>query len=352
MADRKKVGQGLMEALGMLMPEPVKRGAKAAIDLMDEAARREVRDEKGNRILSAVSNYSIFSPKYREELEKIKGITLGGTPGEFLGAYATRLLTDVGSDSSRHIYWRYNHPMAIADAVIEKVAGESYRDLDPTRRAALGLAVGGPMAVSLGNLDITNPGEAFRAKGFAQSYAEPGSDDRRQTAQPGIELAERVVLGRQGRPLKYETAKQDIPDLTKERYSNYMRNYYQDKGVTGMGLVKFTSENLEGVPEARIVGFPIGLQAVGAGVGGATALRHAMKTMPKDRTIVNRPSQKGKPAETEVKTTPAPGATRRSLAITAAGSAVGLAAGALMNKLIAEANRPKLEELSDYQAGM
>jgi hypothetical protein len=77
-----------------------------------------------------------------------------------------------------------------------------------------------------------------------------------------------------------------------------------------------------------------------------------MKTMPKDRTIVNRPSQKGKPAETEVKTTPAPGATRRSLAITAAGSAVGLAAGALMNKLIAEANRPKLEELSDYQAGM
>ena len=352
MTERKRVGQGLMEVLGMILPDSFKRGAKAAIDLMDEAARREVRDEQGNRILSSVSNYSIFSPKFLKELNQVKGITPGNTPGEFLGAYATRILTDVGSDSSRHIYWRYNHPMAIADAVVEKVAGSPYRNLDPTRKAALGLAVGGPMAVSLGNLDITNPGEAFRAKGFAQSYAEPGSDDRRQTAQPGIELAERVILGRQGRPLKYETAKQDIPDLTKERYSNYMRNYYQDKGITGMGLVKFTPENLEGVPEARIVGFPIGLQAVGAGVGGAAALRYAMKTMPQERKFINTPGQKGKPSVTEVKTTAAPGATRRSLGITAAGSAVGLAAGALMNKLIAQANRPKMEALDDYQQEM
>ena len=352
MTERKRVGQGLMQTLGMIMPDSFKRGAKAAIDLMDEASRREVRDEQGNRVLSSVSNYSLFGPGFIKELDQIKGITPGNKPGEFLGAYATRLLTDIGTDSTRHLYWRYNHPMAIADSIVEQMAGGPYKSLDPTRRATLGLAVGAPMAVSLGNLDITNLGEAFRAKGFAQSYAEPGSDDRRKTGQPGLELVERVVLGRQGRPLKYETAKQDIPDLTKQRYSNYMRNYYQDKGLLGLGLAKFTPENLEGVPEARIVGFPIGLQAVGAGVGGAVALRHAMKTMPQERKFINRPGRKGKPSVTEIKTTAAPGATRRSFGITAAGSAVGLTAGALMNKLIAQANRPRLEELNDYQQEM
>ena len=41
-------------------------------------------------------------------------------------------------------------------------------------------------------------------------------------------------LGRRGRPLKYETAKQDIPDLTPERYSNVMRTQYQDRGLLGL----------------------------------------------------------------------------------------------------------------------
>ena len=82
MTERKRVGQGLMQMLGMIMPDSVKRGAKAAVDLMDEASRREVRDEQGNRILSSVSNYSIFSPKFIKELNQVKGITPLGAPGE------------------------------------------------------------------------------------------------------------------------------------------------------------------------------------------------------------------------------------------------------------------------------
>ena len=70
--------------------------------------------------------------------------------------------------------------------------------------------------------------------------------------------------------------KQDIPSLTKERYANYMNYLYNDKGPLGIGVVKGTMENLEGVPEARIVGFPVGLQAAGALVGGAVATRGAL----------------------------------------------------------------------------
>jgi len=166
-----------------------KEGAKVGIDVMKDA-----QDQGPYR-------YSLFSKQYPQDLSN-RGVTLQETPGKFLGAYAARVLTDIGTDSSRHIYWRYNHPMAIADKVVEKIAGEPYTQLGPTQKAAIGLAVGAPVSASLGIYDITNPGELFRQKGFAQSYAEQGSEDRRESAQPGLELAERMVLGRQGNPIK------------------------------------------------------------------------------------------------------------------------------------------------------
>ena len=78
-----------------------------------------------------------------------------------------------------------------------------------------------------------------------------------------MELFDRLFLGRRGRPLKYETAKADIPSLTPERYGKAMRSQYQDRGVLGLGLLKATDENLQGEPEVKVVGFPVGLQAVG-----------------------------------------------------------------------------------------
>ncbi len=337
--------QDVLGGIGNLFPEKVKQGFQAGVDIMSPQARAELRDEKGNRVLSSIANYSTVSPGFKKELAKVKGITLREKPQEFLGAYAARLLTDVGTDSTRHMYWRYNHPMAIADAIVEKAAGPVYQELNPTQKAAVGLTIGVPAASSLGVFDITNPGELFRPKGFAQSYAEQGSEDRRETGQPGLELVERIFLGRQGRPLKYETAKEDIPSLTPERYSRYMKNYYQDKGVTGLGLVKFTPENLQGEPEARIVNFPIGLQSVGAVAGGATALRGALKSQP--------------PVITEMKGTQeikrrVPGATRRAAGITLAGSLAGTLAGNLTNKAIASLNNnpERLPDTLEYQPGM
>ena len=54
----------------------------------------------------------------------------------------------------------------------------------------------------------------------------------RETTQPVPELFERFFLGRTGRPLAYEEAQKDIPSLTPERYGNYLRTYYQDKGFS------------------------------------------------------------------------------------------------------------------------
>ena len=304
--------------LSSLVPAPIKRGFNTGVDVMTAAA--QAAKEKG-----VGQGYSVFSSEYPQALAQ-QGVTIREKPTEFLGAYAARLLTDVGTDSSRHVYWRYNHPMALADAVVEKVAGKAYTDLDPTQKATIGLAVGVPVAASLGTFDLTNPGELFRPKGYAQSYAEVGSEDRRQTDQPGLEVIERMVLGRQGRPLKYETAKQDIPNLTPESYGRVMQDYYQDKGVGGLGLLKFTGENIQGVPEARIVGFPVGLQAAGALAGGATAMRQALKN----------------PARS----------TAAKAGITLAGSLAGGLVGNAINQVIAKANRPTLPTVAEYEQSM
>jgi len=216
---------------------------------------------------------------------KKEGIGLD-TPVQLAGAMGARLLTDLGTDSTRQMYWRYNHPMAISEKIAEQIVGEGIQSYSPTQRAAIGLAsVGLPVGASLGTFDATNLSEYGRPKGFAQSYAEQGSEDRRETGQLAPELVDRFVLGRQGRPLKYETAKQDIPNLTKERYANYMNYLYNDKGPLGIGVVKGTMENLEGVPEARIVGFPVGLQAAGALVGGAAATRGALGLTTGEETV-------------------------------------------------------------------
>ena len=199
------------------------------------------------------------------------------TPAEFVGAYAARLATDIGKDGTRQFYWRYNHPLAIAEKAVEQAVPQLAEVSSPLKKAALTGGIGGVTAASLGTFDVTNPGELFRPKGYAQTYAEKGSEDRRKTAEPGMELFDRFFLGRRGRPLKYETAKADIPNLTPERYGKAMRSQYQDRGVLGLGLIKATDENLKGEPELKVVGFPVGLQAVGAVGGGATALRQELK---------------------------------------------------------------------------
>ena len=303
--------------------------------------------QKAEDIMSARQDYrhSVIDPEFYKNVKQgyqgpdrsVKGnkkVNIKGTEnvGEFLGAYAARVSTDILSDGTRQFYWRYNHPLAIGQKIVEQAVPQLGDIKSPVQRALVTGAVGAPTAASLGIFDVTNPGELFRPKGYSQSYAEKGSQDRRKTAEPGMELFERFFLGRRGRPLKYETAKKDIPDLTPERYGQAMRSQYQDRGVLGLGLLKGTTANIEGYPEIRVVGFPVGLQAVGATAGGIAGL----KTAASQNLLTNRGSKTQR---------------LKAAGMTLAGALGGAATGKTLNMAIASANRPKYLTTSDYMQG-
>lgn len=268
---------------------------------------------------------SILDPRFRKDIAA-RGVTLQETPAQFLGAYASRLVVDAANDGSRTYWWRYNHPLAVAQKGVEAGVGSIE---SPTARAAAALAIAAPAISAAGTYNIMNPGELFRPTGYAQTYSEPGTEDRRQTAQPAQELVERFFMGRTGEPLKYETAKQDIPSLTPQRYANYQNFLYNEKGLLGLGVVKATSENLQGYPEARMLGFPVTIPMAGGFVTGSIAARQAVASAanPRQRAV-------------------------RGIIGGLAGSTAGVTAGNLINEVIATANRPKLQELNEYQPGV
>ena len=249
-----------------------------------EASRRAYL--KGEYNPSILKDIPGLKGEYHKQLNSL-GVSMSETPTQAVGAFGARLLTDLTNDGTRGIYWRYNHPLALLEKGAEVAIGkEAYKQLGPTKTGLITAAVVAPATALAGAYDITNPAQMFRPKGFAQSYAEPGSEDRRETAQPTPELFERFFLGRTGRPLNYETAKADIPSLTPERYGNYLRNYYQDKGF--LGLVKATPENLEGVPEARMLGYPITIPSVATAAGGIAGASAAIRTAPLVKTSFKR----------------------------------------------------------------
>lgn len=263
--------------------------------------------------------------RYHDELRSL-GVSFKETPVEAMGALGMRLMTDLTNDGTRGIYWRYNHPLALLEAGAQKAIGKrAYEELGPAKTGLIGAAITVPATAVAGAYNLMNPGEAFRPKGFAQAYAEEGSEDRRETSQPVPELFERFFLGRTGRPLKYETAKEDIPSLTPERYGNYLRNYYQDKGF--LGLVKFTPENLEGVPEARMLGYPITIPSVTTAAGGIAGAATAIRTAPTLRNSF-----------------------KRGLAGAALGSGAGVIAGNLANAVLAaKATQQTLPTSGQYE---
>lgn len=263
--------------------------------------------------------------QYHQNLQKL-GVSFKETPVEATAAFATRLMTDLTNDGTRGIYWRYNHPLAILEAGAKAALGEkAYEALGPAKTGLITASIAVPATAVAGAYNILNPGEMFRPKGFAQAYAAEGSEDRRETTQPVPELFERFFLGRTGRPLAYEEAQKDIPSLTPERYGNYLRNYYQDKGF--LGIVKATPENLEGVPEARMLGYPITIPSVTAAAGGIAGATTAIRTAPK-----------------------LGGSFRRGLAGAALGTGGGLIAGNLANAaLAAKATEQKLPTIGQYE---
>jgi len=281
---------------------------------------------------------SILDPRFRQQIG-ILGVSAKQTPAQFVGAYASRLLVDAANDGSRTYWWRYNHPLAVAQKGVEYgVSGIS----SPTARAAAALGIAAPAISAAGTYDILNPGEMFRPKGYAQSYAETGSEDRRETAQPAQELVERFFMGRTGTPLKYETAKQDIPSLTPQRYANYQNFLYNERGLLDLGIVKGTMENLQGVPEVRALGFPVTLPMAGGFIAGSIAAREAM-VQSRSKTPAGKPVVK--------MYEPRQRAIRGGIAGTL-GSVAGVTVGNVVNAAIAAANRPQLPTTAEYQQSM
>jgi hypothetical protein len=275
---------------------------------------------------------SVLDPRFKTKVAE-QGISARGTPAKFLGAYASRMLIDAANDGTRTYWWRYNHPLAIAQRGLEAGVNRSWLQ-SPTARAAVALGIAAPAVAAAGTYDITNPEEQFRPKGFAQTYSQPGTDDRRKTQQPAQEMFERFFLGRTGDPLKYETAKKEIPDLTPRRYGNYMDYLYNDKGLLGLGVIKGTTENLQGTPEVRLLGFPANIpMAAGfaAGTTGAVLAGKGSKRLgiPGGKTPMARAA--------------------RGLAGGLIGSLTGVAAGNVVNEQIAAGNRPQLPTVNNYQ---
>ena len=290
---------------------PFIAGAKTGLRLIDKRPNQRA---------------TVFGPKFKQELQQ-EDITLREKPQEFLGAYATRLATDIVTDGTRAVWWAFNHPNALADKAARVAIGkEASKELGVLGTGLVMSAAVAPAIAVAGAYDITNVGEMFRPKGFAQAYAEEGSEDRRKTTQPVPELFERFFLGRTGRPLAYEEAKKDIPDLTPERYGNFLRNYYQDKGV--LGVLKATPENLEGNPEVRLLGYPVTIPSALGVVGGAAAGGAAARM------------STGK------------GRLGKAVAAGLAGSLGGVAAGNVVNEVIAAGNRPKLPTTIEYTQNM
>jgi hypothetical protein len=285
--------------------------------------------------------------KYHDAL-RAQGVSLKDTPIQAIGAFGTRLATDLTNDGTRGVYWRYNHPLAILDTGIENtmktVAGkDAYKDLGKTRTGLMAASVAIPTTIMSGAFNILNPGEAFRATGYAQTYSPEGADDRRETEQPVQELFDRFFLGRQGAPLKYETAKAEIPSLTPERYADFMQNYYQDRGF--LGILKATPENLEGIPEVRMLGYPVNIASATTALGGLAGLAAGVRSTPTK-------TPPGASYQARATETARSGLTRRGLIGGATGALAGAAVGAAVNAAIAQANRPKLPTVTEYSEEM
>ena len=306
--------------------QDLKKGVKIA----DEVQRKTATNIQGG----LGYGQSVFDPRFKESLLK-RGVSARQTPAQFVGAYTSRLIVDAANDGSRTYWWRYNHPLAVAQKGVEygvnPIKSTTARSL-----AAIGIAA--PAIAASGTYDLLNPGELFRPKGYAQKYSEVGSEDRRETSQPGQELFERFFMQRTGEPLKYETAKQDIPGLTPGRYANYQNFLYNEKGLFDLGIIKGTGENLQGVPEVRALGFPVTIPMAAGFTAGSIAARQAMV---QSRTQTSA-------GKTVTNFYPGRERSVRGIVGGAVGSIAGVAFGNMLNAAIATANRPQLSPVSEY----
>ena len=115
---RQKGAQFLRDFMGDQAAEPVIQTGRDLVSGWNkgEAITRMQAGPKGD------SRTTVFGPQYNRIIRQGEGKLQPATnAAELLGAYTNRLLVDIGSDSSRRVYWQYNHPSPIADFLSEKV---------------------------------------------------------------------------------------------------------------------------------------------------------------------------------------------------------------------------------------
>ena len=328
---------------------------------------------KGIEALETVSKYpdrkygvNMFNDPQFNKYVKDAGITKD-QPLKLTGAYTARVLGDVLTDETRKFYWRFNHPLAIADELLQK-AVDPTKTLQRYQRGVIGLAAIQPAVAVTGAYDPTNLFELGRPKGFKQNT--PTQEDKTKTANPATELFQRFVQGRTGRPLKFSDAQKEIPDLTKRRYANYLNFLYNNPDPLGKatgGFIKTTRENLQGNPEARFLGYPVSIPAVGGVIGGLAGARTAIMTSPDIKVSVGEgqvattqgvipklneqlpKSEKIKPEK--LLSTPQTGKGKarligRAMAGGLAGSVPGILAGKLANQALARSDNDKPSSLA------
>tara|TARA_R100001594_G_scaffold108551_3_gene143282 strand:- start:4591 stop:5688 length:1098 start_codon:yes stop_codon:yes gene_type:complete len=288
-----------------------------------------------------------YDPEWRQAIKK-QGINFKDTPLAAAGAYAARFAGDITSDETRKYYWRMNHPLAIADELL-RGAVDPTGQLNKYQASLIGLAAVQPAVAMTGAYDPTNLAQLGRPKGFKQNT--PRSDDPTQTANPGTELFQRFFQGRTGRPLKYSSAQEEIPSLTKQRYGQYLNFLYNNPDPVGKatgGLVKFTGENLQGNPEARFLGYPVSVPSVTALAGGLVGAREAIKRAPSVTTAVQGGLEGvgGKPVKTR---TMGKAPIRRAMVGGLAGSTGGVLAGNLFNRALATTQKNTQLPMSPYE---
>ena len=328
---------------------------------------------KGIEALETVSRYpdrkygvNMFNDPQFNQYVKDAGITKK-QPLKLAGAYTARVLGDVLTDETRKFYWRFNHPLAIADELLQK-AVDPTKTLQRYQRGIIGLAAIQPAVAVTGAYDPTNLAELGRPKGFKQNT--PTQEDKTKTANPATELFQRFVQGRTGRPLAYADAQKEIPDLTKRRYANYLNFLYNNPDPLGKatgGFIKTTRENLQGNPEARFLGYPVSIPAVGGVIGGLAGARTAIMTSPDIKISVGEGQvattqgvlpklneqlpKSGQIKPEKLLSTPQTGKGKarligRAMAGGLAGSVPGILAGKLANQALARSENDKASSLA------
>jgi hypothetical protein len=253
--------------------------------------------------------------------------------------YAGRVGGTIATDNARSWFWRYNHPLAIAKDLgsgIAKKAGlvnaVGKGAVVPAILGGFGLATA--LDVFSGNTDPTNFDEAGRPKGYSALFPSP-EDPTKSTNLP-VEAIAGYVTGRKGKLLPWEQFHEERPDVSPERYQKYKE--YQSHNTSGlfglesadpvasaalgsgvgawiaksrsrdknpkrvagaaiagaiaggvlpatadivsrMGVLKGTYSNLDGEPEAQLLGYKVPLSgllattAAGAGIYGLMRMR-------------------------------------------------------------------------------